>query len=402
MHDVIIIGARCAGSALALMLARRGLNVLTIDRTTFPSDTMSGHFIHPAGVSCLRRLGLLEDLKALGAPAETTMTVDFGPVVLSGQPAPASDGTAVAYAPRRYLFDPMLADAAVAAGANLREGVSFVDPIVEDQRVVGIRTMTPTGRTEVTRARLVVGADGKRSRFARMAGAGVYQHQPATTCVYYAYWSGFDAPGTRLFVRDGLFCVAAPTSDGLTFVGIAWPRADFARVRADVGKAYREAAATIPWVDDRLASAEQAGRFIGTGDLDAFFRTASGPGWALLGDAGYHKDPITAQGMTDALLHAEILASSVVVGMSGGHSLDAALLDYGIRRDRAAQPMYALTADLARLAAPAPQMSALVSALAHNPAETRHFLGVMAGTVSAADFFAPANLVRITGIALAA
>ena len=164
MHDVVIVGARCAGSALALMLARQGLKILAIDRATFPSDTMSGHFIHPAGVSCLRRLGLLEDLEALGAPAQDTMTLDFGPIVLSGRPKPAPDGTATAYASRRYRFDPMLADAAVAAGASLREGVSFVEPLVEGGRVAGIRTRNAAGRTEDIRARLVVGADGKRSR----------------------------------------------------------------------------------------------------------------------------------------------------------------------------------------------------------------------------------------------
>src|SRR5262245_24707475 len=141
MYDVITIGARCAGSALALMLARDGLRVLMVERATFPSDTMSGHFIHPAGMACLRRLGLFEDVHALGAPAQDTMTVDFGPVVLTGQPASAPDGTSVAYAPRRHRFDPMLADAAVAAGASLREGVSFVEPIVEDRRVVGIRAL---------------------------------------------------------------------------------------------------------------------------------------------------------------------------------------------------------------------------------------------------------------------
>ncbi len=125
MYDVAIVGARCAGSALALMLAREGLSVVIVDRAAFPSDTMSGHFIQPAGVSCLRRLGLLEDLQALGSPPQERMTVDFGPVVLSGSPAPMSDGTAVGFAPRRFRFDPMLADAAVAAGTALRERTSF-------------------------------------------------------------------------------------------------------------------------------------------------------------------------------------------------------------------------------------------------------------------------------------
>src|SRR5262249_48376765 len=113
MYDVIIVGARCAGSALALMLARDGLRVLMVDRATFPSDTMSGHFIHVAGMSALRRLGLFEEVLALGAPAQETMTVDFGPVVLSGSPVPAADGTSVGCAPRRYAFDAMLANAAI-------------------------------------------------------------------------------------------------------------------------------------------------------------------------------------------------------------------------------------------------------------------------------------------------
>lgn len=404
MYDVAIVGARCAGSALALMLARQGLKVLVIDRATFPSDTMSGHFMQPAGVSCLRRLGLLECLEALGAPAQKLMTVDFDPVVLSGTPTAAVDGTTAAYAPRRYLFDPMLADAAVAAGADMREASSFVEPLIEDGRVAGIWVQGDSGHLEAVRARLVVGADGKRSRFARMVGAQPYEAQPAATCMYYTYWGDFDTDtnSSRLFVRDGLFAVTVPSNDGLTFVGFSWPHSEFARVRSDIGKAYHEAASTLPWIADRLASATQAERFVGTGDLDGFFRKAAGPGWALLGDAGYHKDPITAQGMTDALLHAELLASAVVEGFSEGGSLDASLAEYGRCRDEKARPMYALTGDLARLAPPPPDTAALLGALASNPQATRDFLGLMAGTVAVGDFFAPENLAQLTGRSLAA
>jgi flavin-dependent dehydrogenase len=362
---------------------------------------MSGHFIQPAGVSCLRRLGLFEALEALRAPAQETMTMDFGPVVLSGRPAPAPDGTSDSHAPRRYLFDPMLADAAVAAGAELREGVSFVAPVVEDGRVAGMQVQGASGGTDTIRARLVVGADGKRSRVARAVGAQAYDTQPVASCAYYGYWSGFDTDVTRLFIRDGLFAVTVPSNDDLTFVGFAWPHAEFARVRADIGKAFHEGAATLPWIADRLASARQVGRFIGTGDVDGFFRTACGPGWALLGDAGYHKDPITAQGMTDALLHAELLAAAIVRGLSEGNTLDDALSDYGRRRDAKARPMYAMTSDLARLAPPSADMVALVSALQDKPADVRRFLGIMAGTVAIEDFFDPANLARITGQAAA-
>ncbi|EYD76162.1 monooxygenase, FAD-binding protein [Rubellimicrobium mesophilum DSM 19309] len=190
MYDVAIVGARCAGSALALRLAREGAKVLLIDRASFPSDTMSGHFIQPAGVSCLRRMGLPEELQALGSPPLERMTVDFGPVVLSGSPAPMPDGTATGYAPRRFRFDPMLADAAVAAGAVLRECTSFVEPLMEAGRVTGIRTTTPAGAVDDVPARVVVGADGKRSRVARAVGAESYKAHEATTCTYYTYWEG--------------------------------------------------------------------------------------------------------------------------------------------------------------------------------------------------------------------
>jgi flavin-dependent dehydrogenase len=181
-YDVLIIGARCAGSLLALLLARAGLKVLAIERASFPSDTMSGHYIHPAGVSCLRRHGLYEGLVATGAPAQRRISIDFGPLAVTGTPAPAADGTVEGFAPRRFHFDTMLAAAAVHSGAELREGTSFLAPVVEGGRVAGITACTRNGRKEMLRARLVVGADGKHSRLARSVGAETYQRRPATTC----------------------------------------------------------------------------------------------------------------------------------------------------------------------------------------------------------------------------
>lgn len=389
MFDVAIVGARCAGSALALLLARGGAKVLVIDRTTFPSDTMSGHFIQPAGVSCLRRMGLFEDLAALGSPPQERMTVDFGPVVLSGRPAPMPDGTGAGYAPRRFRFDPMLAEAAVAAGAELREGTSFLEPLTKDGRVGGLRISTPSGVIEDVPARLLVGADGKRSRVARAVGASSYGVHEATTCTYYAYWEGMDVTEARLFVRDGLFGVAVPCGGGLTFLAIAWPRSAFAEVRQDIDRAYRRAAARVPWLADRLASSRQAERYVGTGDLDAFFRQAAGPGWALLGDAGQHKDPVTAQGMTDALLDAELLARAALEGLEGDRPIGEALADYGRRRDERAMPMHALTAGFAQLRLPPPEQLEGMAAVSRDPVATGRFLGVIAGSVPVEAVFPP-------------
>ncbi|WP_457939348.1 NAD(P)/FAD-dependent oxidoreductase [Mesorhizobium sp. 10J20-29] len=397
MHDVIIIGARCAGSALALLLARAGMKVLVVERKSFPSDTMSGHYIHPAGISFLRRHNLLDRLIATRTPPQHTVRVDFGPIALSGTPAPAADGTTDGYAPRRYIFDTMLAEAAGDAGAETWHETNFIAPIHENGRVVGIRGTTRDGREVEARATIVVGADGKRSKFAAAVKSKLYNANPSTGCTYYTYWSGFDAPHTHLFVREGQFYVIAPTNDGLTFMGIVWPIEEFDRVRSDLTAAYRSAAAKVDWIADRLATARQAERFIGTSDLGGFFRQPHGPGWALVGDAGYHKDPITAQGMTDALLHSELLAGAILCGLETGRSLEGALSSYHRLRDKAVAPMYSITNEMARLAAPPPEVAALVASIRDNPAETRRYLGLISGTVDIEDYFQPENLNELLG-----
>ena len=386
MFDVAIVGARCAGSALALALVRAGVKVLVIDRTTFPSDTMSGHFIQPAGVSCLRRLGLYEDLLALGYPPQDLMTVDFGAAILSGRPTAMPDGTDTGFAPRRHRFDAMLADAAVAAGAELREGVSFVEPLVEGGRVVGMKTSGRFGSEDIS-ARLVVGADGKRSRVARTLGAAKYGVCEARTCAYYTYWEGADVDSARLLVRDGLFAVAVPCGGSTTFLAVQWPRSHFIEVRKDIDGSTRRAIADIPWLAEHFADARPIEQYIGTGDLDAFFRTASGPGWALVGDAGHHKDPISAQGMTDALLDAELLAAAILDGLGGRRDLDAALAGYGHARDRRSMPLHHVTDDLARLVPPPPEALSGMAAMAADPIAVSRYLGVMAGSVPAAEIF---------------
>ncbi|MFN4140723.1 FAD-dependent oxidoreductase [Aestuariivirga sp.] len=399
MYDVAIVGARCAGSALALSLARHGLKVIIIDRTRFPSDTMSGHYIHPAGVSALRRLGLREDLERLGSPALRRMSIDFGSFTISGAPTPARDGTVDSFAPRRWAFDPVLAEAAVAVGAELREATNFTRLVFDGRQVKGIATVSTSGRVEDVRARLVVGADGKRSRVAAQAGARVYDTVPARTCTYYAYWKDLPIDRAELYVRDGRFAVALPTNEGLTFLAVAWPVDRFGAVRKDVETAYLAAVCELPSLADRLVSAKRVGRFTGTADTEGFFREAAGPGWALVGDAGYHKDPITAQGMTDAFLHAELLSECVVDGLGGARNIDAALMTYSQRRDALAKPLYDMTAELARLSSPSPEVAALLAAVAVSPGATSEFLGIMAGTVHPQEFFAAPNVERILELA---
>jgi flavin-dependent dehydrogenase len=402
MHDVIIVGARCAGSALGLMLARSGKKVLMLERSRFPSDTMSGHYIHPAGNSWVKRWGVYDQITATDTPEQKKLSLDFGPFVLSATPTAAPDGTSSGYGPRRYIFDTLLAEAAVAAGVEFMDGVTVNGPIFSHGRVAGISGVTHAGKPLEVRGRLVIGADGKNSAIASAVGAAKYNERPGTTCAYYSYFSGFKTPHLHLFPRNGRFYVIMPTNDGLTFVAVVWPQADFRQIRSNVKKSFHDAVAAVPWIADRMASARREERFMGTANLAGFFRQSHGPGWALVGDAGYHRDPITAQGMTDAFLHAELLAGAIGDGFSEHMPMDSALARYQNQRDEMVMPMYDLTCDLARLAPPPPEMGALLAALVNNEPATADFLGVISGTVKVQDFFAPQNVAAIMGERLAA
>ena len=178
-HDVIVVGARCAGSPLAMLLARRGHRVLLVDRATFPSDTVSTHVIHPPGVAALRRWGLLDRVVATGCPPVGRYSFDLGPVALAGAPGTADDP--YAYAPRRILLDKILVDAAAAAGAEVREGFTVEEVLVFDGRVTGVRGRDRSGRSIVERSRVVVGADGRNSLVAKAVRAPRYEERPPLT-----------------------------------------------------------------------------------------------------------------------------------------------------------------------------------------------------------------------------
>ena len=393
MYDAIIVGSRAAGAPTALRLARAGRRVLVVDRATFPSDVLSGHTIQPAGVAHLRRLGLLDKVRATGVPFTSRVRFDFGPIVLEGTPAPI-DGLSDAVCIRRTIFDTLLTAEAAAAGAEVRQGFTVQALLWDGEQVVGIRGRDASGAVVDERAHLVIGADGVRSFVARAVGARTYREVPATTVNVYSYWRGLELDRIELYSRPGRFFVATPTNDGLTFVNQTVPVSEAPRYRQRVAAAHAETMADVPGLAERMRSAERVERFRWAPPGDAFFRVPAGPGWALVGDAGYHLDPITAQGMFDALRDAELLAQAVDAGLGG--DLTAALREYQRARDDAALPMYELTAALADVEAPpSPQMAALLPLLAANDDQIARFLGLIAGSVPVAEFFSPENLAAI-------
>jgi flavin-dependent dehydrogenase len=394
MYDIAVVGARCAGSPTAMLLARKGYRVLLVDKATFPSDTMSTHFIHAPGVARLKRWGLLDKVVASNCPPVRSYRVDLGPFSLTGSPPPVDD-VATGYAPRRTVLDKLLVDAAVTAGAELRERFTIEDVCFEDGRVAGIRGRTRNDTRVTERARLVIGADGVHSVIARSVGAALDQEKPTVACAYYTYWSGVSVGGVELYPRDRRMTVAFPTNDDLVCTFMEWPREEFHVVRADIEGQYFKTLELVPALAERLRRGQRAGRFMGTGDLPNFFRKAYGPGWALVGDAGHHKDPNGAHGISDAFRDAELLADAVDRGLSGRQPLEEALAAYEYQRNASALPAFELNFQFATLQPLPPEIQALFGALRGNQRETDRLIGAMAGTVPIPEFFAPANIQRI-------
>jgi 2-polyprenyl-6-methoxyphenol hydroxylase-like FAD-dependent oxidoreductase len=379
-----------------MLLARAGHRVLLVDKATFPSDTMSTHLMHPPAVAALARWGILDRLEATNCPPITNYSFDFGPVAVAGTPRPA-DGAAKSYCARRIVLDALLVEAAVAAGVELREDFTVEEIVVDDGAVTGIRGHAKGGATISESARVVVGADGKNSLVAKAVEPERYNETPPLAPSYYAYWSGLPTEGFDNYVRaeNDRGWAAIPTHDDLTCVVQGWPQSEFKANRSDVEGNYLKTFELAPEFAERIRGATRESRFVGTGDLPGFFHKPYGPGWALVGDAGYHKHPITAFGITDAFRDAEAVASAIDDAFAGRRPYDDAMADYQRARDEEALPIYGFTCDFATLEPPPPELQQLIGAMQGNQPAMDDFASVMAGTLPAPEFFAPENAGRI-------
>jgi 2-polyprenyl-6-methoxyphenol hydroxylase-like FAD-dependent oxidoreductase len=393
--DAIVVGARCGGAPTAMLLARKGWRVLLVDRATFPSDTLSTHLVHPPGVAALARWGVLDAVVARGTPAIERYSVDFGPFGLAGPLRPTDDGVATAYAPTRVVLDDLLVEAAAAAGVDVREGVAVEGLVVEDGAVVGVRTSGDGGHAVEERARVVIGADGRHSHVARWVGAEAHAEQPTFTATYYSYWSGVPVDRFEAYVRDRRSFAAFPTNEDLTLVVMGWPRSEFAANRHDVDGTFLRALDQAPELADRVRAGTREARFHGTGDAPGFYRRRYGPGWALVGDAAHHKDPCTAQGISDAFRDAESLAAALDDVWSGRAPFDDRLAAHQQEREAESLPMYEFTCQLAALEPPPPELAAFLEAASRSPEASTDFVSVVAGTVGIPEFLAPENVARV-------
>ena len=397
MYDVIIVGARVAGASTAMLLARKGMSVLVLDRASFPSDTLSTHQVQLPGIARLQRWGLLDRVAAAGTPATRTVRFDPGQAVMQGN-YPEHDGVDALYSPRRTLLDAMLIEAAREAGAEVRTDVVVDELCWQDGSVTGVRGRTKAGSALSETASIVVGADGKHSFVARAAGAAEYRVTPSLSAACYTYWEGVPLAGGEMYARDQRAIGAWPTNDGLVMTYVAVPAHEFDAVRRDLEGSMLAALDLAGDLGERVRGGRRAERVRATPDLPNAFRRPFGPGWALVGDAGLVMDPITGQGIADAFRDAELLSDALEAALTGRAAMKAAMAGYERARNRAARPMFEFTTQLARLAPPRPAEQRLFAALAEQPAEVERFFGVLAGAIPQREFFTPRNLVRLVGV----
>jgi 2-polyprenyl-6-methoxyphenol hydroxylase-like FAD-dependent oxidoreductase len=395
MYDAIIIGARCAGAPTAMLLARKGYRVLLVDKATFPSDTISTHIVWPHGAAIMDRWGLLERLAATGCPPVALRLIfDVGPFALEGGITDTNAGRG-GFCPRRTVLDKLLVDAAVESGAEVREGFAVETLLWDGDRVAGIKGHGRSGGSVDERAQIVIGADGVHSLVAKSVRPLEYDVKPPLTTNYYSYFSGFEASDLEEYVRDYQAVGCFPTHDGLTLVAVLWPSRRFQEVRTDVEGHVRKVLESTPTVAERMQRARREEKWVGVAGVPNYFRQPFGPGWALVGDAAYNKDPITAQGISDAFIDAEALASALDESWAGRRLLGEALAANQASRDQRAKPMFDFTCQLAALEPPPPLMQRLFLALRGDQVGTNQFFSAITGSRPLPTFMNPENLDRI-------
>jgi 2-polyprenyl-6-methoxyphenol hydroxylase-like FAD-dependent oxidoreductase len=386
-YDVVIAGARCAGASTAMLLARSGLRVLIADPMRPGSDTLSTHALMRGAVLQLHRWGLLDAIRAAGTPTIRTTTFHYDGEAIA-VPIKAREGVDGLYGPRRTVLDPLLLEAAVAAGAEVALGHSVVDlPRDRQGRVRGATIAGPDGRVVEVPADLVVGADGVRSRVARMVGAEVQYRAAHATASVYDYRQGIGMEGFHWFYRVGASVGVIPTNGGDTCIFASMPPARFERGRGHGLEALqRELLEEVaPMLAERVAGSVASGKPRAFAGIPGFIRRAVGPGWALVGDAGYFRDPLTAHGITDALRDAELLARAVVAGSS------AALEGYQATRDGLVKGLFEVTDRIASFEWDLPEVRLLHLGLSREMNAEVELLKTLDGVPGTADRHQPAG-----------
>jgi 2-polyprenyl-6-methoxyphenol hydroxylase-like FAD-dependent oxidoreductase len=397
--DVIVVGARCAGAPLATLLARQGLRVAVVEQATFPRDTLSSHIFEADAIAFLDRLGATERLRATGAPFvdRTELRIEDFEISMPWPRAPGDIGGMMSV--RRHVLDPILADAAAEAGAEVRMASKVIGLCEGQGRVSGVRVASADGEGEL-RARLVVGADGRSSTVAALAGARKYNVVANQRALYWGYFEGADPGDEPTFLSHrwaDRFVLAIPADAGLYPV-LVWPEmSELARFDRDHESVFADQVQSCEPLARAIDGAQRIGKLYGAVRWSGFFREASGPGWALVGDAGHFKDPAPGRGIGDAFGQVDALAPAIVAGLSGSDAnLDEALARWGRWRDRDFAEHYWLANDLGQSGTVPAVLSEIVRRL-NEQGKAGSFLDLLNHRVKPSQILTPARLLGATG-----
>lgn len=394
-YDVVVVGSRVAGAPTAMLLARRGLDVLLLDRARFPSDTLSSHQIQVPGAATLNRWGLLDQVLDDGDPGVTEIRLDVDQVVMEGR-LPSIDGISRLVSPRRTRLDDLLVRAASDAGATVEHALTAEEVLVEGGRAVGLGARSRSGARITVRAGLVIGADGKHSFVAKAVGSRTTRGRPNATVAMYSYWSGVPTGRAELYHRHGAAVAVFPTDGGLTVVFLAVPLTAFAEARRDPEAAVLRRLDGCGEIGDRVRAGRREERIRLTPDVPHLMRVPAGPGWALVGDAGLVMDPVSAQGITVAFRSADLLDQTVGAALGAGRPPGPGLEEYARRRDLAFTGMFDLTSSLADLD-PRGGTRTLMRRVARRQMEVDRLLSVFSGVEPPDHFFSAPHMARLLG-----
>jgi flavin-dependent dehydrogenase len=397
--DVVVVGARCAGSPLAALLAREGLRVAVVERAKFPRDTLSTHMFQAQPLAFLGRLGVIDKVHRTAAPFVGRVNLrleDFEfTAPLPQRPGDVGGITSV----RRALLDPILAEAASDAGAEVRMGAKVTGLVTEEGRVTGVR-VSHDGSESTLQARLVVGADGRSSTVASSVGARKYNLTPNHRFVYWSFFEGADPGPDPAFILhrwEDRFVIAVPSDSGLYQVVVMPELSELPHYREDLEGSFTEHARSCLPVAEALAGARRVGKFFGMLRWSGYFRESSGAGWVLVGDAGQFKDPAAGQGIGDAFRQSEALAPAIIRGLQGSDEhLDGALKEWWRWRDWDAIGHYWLATDIGsggRVPAPLPEVGKWL----HGRGELGPLIDLFSHRGRTTEVFTPPRLAAAVG-----
>jgi 2-polyprenyl-6-methoxyphenol hydroxylase-like FAD-dependent oxidoreductase len=333
-YDVVIVGARVAGSILATLLGEGGHRVLLLDRSSFPSDTLSTHFFRAPALSAFNQIGVYDEVQAV-APH---LTINYNAVdgIVFPEPVDRPADYPFYLCVRRITLDDILVRRARRApNVELREGTRVSGLLREGDQVVGVRWKEREGISEAT-ARVVVGADGVRSFVAREVGAQAEHGEPVNRAMYYAYYRGIEpneGPAAEFHYRGNYLVYCFPCDNGLTLLAASVPIAEFAEFKRDPEAKFLSELKAMTALAPRLAKAEREGPIRGTGSIPGYLRIPYGNGWTLVGDAGMVMDPWSGQGIDQASTHAVSLARLLLDYLAGKTEWATAMKAYHRERN---------------------------------------------------------------------